>query len=179
MWREEDDLYRTATTRTAAVVLFSAAAMLLPRTASIRWWAVTPAVVLLSVGCFVARLRGRSTRRFWPWAVSIAHQALTQTGAGLAGIAAGGTEGNQRFLSMLVLVVTASYSQPAVVAIGWGIATTTIFWSAVGSGLEVDVAFTVAVMFGASAAAAASIVHMLLTRIRRQNRHARLTATLA
>jgi hypothetical protein len=54
-----------------------------------------------------------------------------------------------------------------------------ILWSALASGLEIDVAFTVAAMFGASAAAIASIVHMLLTRIRRQNRHARLTATLA
>jgi hypothetical protein len=179
MWREEDDLYRTATTRTAAVILFSAAVLLLPRTGPIRWWAVAPAIALLVGGCLVARLRGSGTLRTWPWSVSLAHQALTQTGVGFAGIAAGGVEGNQRFLSMLVLVVTASYSQPAVVAVGWAIATATIFWSSVGSGLHVDVAFTVAATFGASAAAVASIVHMLLTRIRRQNRHARLTATLA
>jgi diguanylate cyclase (GGDEF)-like protein len=179
MWREEDDLYRTATTRTAAVALFSTAVLLLPRTSPIRWWAVAPAVALLVVGCLVARLRGRTRQGRWSWTVSVAHQVLTQTGAGFAGIAAGGIEGNQRFVSMLVLVVTASYSQAAVVAVGWAIATATIFWSALGSGLEVDVAFTVAAMFGASAAAIASIVHMLLTRIRRQNRHARLTATLA
>jgi diguanylate cyclase (GGDEF)-like protein len=179
MWREEDDLYRTATTRTAAVVLFSAAVLLLPRTAPIRWWAVVPAAVLLASGCVVTRLRGRRGNPVWSWSVSLGHQALTQTGAGFAGIAAGGVEGNQRFLSMLVLVVTASYSQPAVVAVGWAIATATIFWSAIGSGAPIDVAFTVAAMFGASAAAIASIVHMLLTRIRRQTRHARLTATLA
>jgi diguanylate cyclase (GGDEF)-like protein len=179
MWREEDDLYRTATTRTAAVVLFSAAVLLLPHTGAVRWWAAVPATVLLGGGCLVARLRGRSRHPAWPWVVSIAHQVLMQTGAGFAGVAAGGAEGNQRFLSMLVLVVTASYSEPALVAIGWAIATATIFWSAVFSDLAVDVAFTVAAMFGASAAAIASIVHMLLTRIRRQNRHARLTATLA
>ena len=48
MWREEDDLYRTSTTRTAAVVLFSAAVLLLPRTAPISWWAVGPAVAFLA-----------------------------------------------------------------------------------------------------------------------------------
>jgi diguanylate cyclase (GGDEF)-like protein len=179
MWREEDDLYRIATTRTAAVALFSAAVLLLPRTAPVRWWAVAPAAGLLAAGCLVARLRGRGRHRLWPWTISLTHQVLMQTGAGFAGVAAGGIEGNQRFLSLLVLVVTASYSQAAVVAVGWAIATATIFWSALGSGLEVDVAFTVAAMFGASAAAIASIVHMLLTRIRRQSRHARLTATLA
>jgi diguanylate cyclase (GGDEF)-like protein len=179
MWREEDDLYRTATTRTAAVILFSVAVLLLPRTSAIRWWAVGPAVGLLVAGCLVARLRGSRSHRMWPWTISLAHQVLLQAGAGFAGIAAGGIEGNQRFLSLLVLVVTASYSPPAVVAVGWAIATATIFWSAAGSGLRVDVAFTVAATFGASAAACASIVNMLLTRIRRQNRHARLTATLA
>jgi diguanylate cyclase (GGDEF)-like protein len=179
MWREDDDLYRIATTRTAAVALFSAAVLLLPRTAPIRWWAVGPAVAFLVAGCLIACLRGRGRHRAWPWSISLAHQVLTQTGAGFAGIAAGGVEGNQRFLSMLVLVVTASYSQAALVAVGWAIATATIFWSSLGSGVDVDVAFTVAAMFGASAAAVASIVHMLLTRIRRQNRHARLTATLA
>jgi diguanylate cyclase (GGDEF)-like protein len=179
MWREEDDLYRIATTRTAAVILFSAAVLLLPGTVPIRWWAVGPASVLLLLGCIVARLRGRGRHVGWQWTVSLTHQALLQTGAGFAGIAAGGIEGNQRFLSMLVLVVTASYSHAVVVALGWAIATATIFWSAMGAGLDVDVAFTVAAMFGASAAAVASIVHMLLTRIRRQNRHARLTATLA
>src|SRR5690606_17004166 len=54
-----------------------------------------------------------------------------------------------------------------------------VFWSAAATDLSGDVAFTVAVMFGASAAAVASIVHLLITRIRRQTRQARLTATLA
>ncbi|HEX7097292.1 MAG TPA: GGDEF domain-containing protein [Acidimicrobiales bacterium] len=179
MWREEDDLYRTATTRTAAVALFSATALLLPRTDAIRWWAVTPAALLLVAGAVVARAWGRGRHPAWPWVIAVSHQALTQTGAGFAGVAMGGVEGNQRFLPMLVLVLTASYSPAVVVAIGWGIATATIFWSAVASGLEAGIAFTVTVMFGASAASVASIVHMLLTRIRRQNRQARLTATLA
>lgn len=179
MWREEDDLYRTATTRTIAVALFSTAALLLPRTSSVHWWAVTPAVALLTAGAVVARLRGRGRHPAWPWVVALLHQALTQTGAGFAGVATGGLEGNQRFLPMLVLVLTASYSPAIVVAVGWAIATITIFWSAVASGHGVDVAFTITVMFGASSAAIASIVHMLLTRIRRQNRQARLTATLA
>jgi hypothetical protein len=180
MWREEDDLYRTATTRTAAVALFSVAVLLLPRTAPIRWWAVAPAVACLVGGLVCARLRGRAGRLLrWPSLVALSHHALTQTGVGFASVAVGGVEGNQRFLSMLVLVVTASYSPALVVGIAWAIATATIFWSSVVGGLSGEVAFTVTVMFGASAAAVASIVHLLLTRIRRQNRQVRLTAALA
>ena len=180
MWREEDDLYRTATTRTAAVALFSVAVLLLPRTAPIRWWAVAPAVACLVGGLVCARLRGRAGRLLrWPSVVALSHHALTQTGVGFASVAVGGVEGNQRFLSMLVLVVTASYSPALVVGVAWAIATATIFWSSVVGGLSGEVAFTVTVMFGASAAAVASIVHLLLTRIRRQNRQVRLTAALA
>jgi diguanylate cyclase (GGDEF)-like protein len=180
MWREEDDLYRTATTRTAAVVLFSVAVLLLPRTAPIRWWAIGPAVVCLVGGLVCARFRGRGGRlRSWPSLVALSHHGLTQTGVGFAGVAVGGVEGNQRFLSMLVLVVTASYSPAFVVGVAWVMATATVFWSSVVSGLSGEVAFTVTAMFGASAAAIASIVHLLLTRIRRQNRQVRMTAALA
>src|SRR5690606_30530399 len=100
--------YRTATTRTTAVALFSTAALLLPRTSAVQWWAVAPAVVLLTAGAVVARLRGRGRHPAWPWAIALLHQTLTQAGAGFAGVATGGLEGNQRFLPMLVLVLTAS-----------------------------------------------------------------------
>jgi diguanylate cyclase (GGDEF)-like protein len=180
MQREEDHLYATALTRTAAVALFSAAVLLLPRTAAIRWWAVGVAVVFFVASGSTALLRNRYRHyEDWPWWVPITHQILAQAGAGFAGVAVGGVEGNQRFLSLLILVVTASYSRGAVVVVCWVIATVTIFWSALLSGLAGDVAFTVTATFGASAAAVASIVHLLLSRFRGQTRQVQRTATLA
>jgi diguanylate cyclase (GGDEF)-like protein len=176
----EDDLYATAMARTAAVALFSTAALLMPRTRPVRWWALFAAVVLAAgAACIVAMSRRYRLHRDWPGWVQVLHLAVAQTAAGFAGVAVGGVEGNQRFLPMLILVVVASYSSPPIVAAGWLIATATVFWSSSASGTGTEVAFTVTAMFGASAAAIASIVHLLLSRIRRQNRHAGDTAALA
>ena len=177
---EEEDLYRTSVTRTAAVALFSVAAVLLPRTESIRWPAAAAAVGLLvasGIVPFVTLNRWRPDA--WPWWVSLAQLTLALSGAGFAGAAVGGPEGSQRFLLLLILVVSASYSPAPIVAIGWALATVTVSWSAVLGGTPVDIAFTVTVMFGASAAAVASVIHLLLNRIRRQNHHAHLIAGLA
>jgi diguanylate cyclase (GGDEF)-like protein len=176
----EDDLYATAMARTAAVALFSTAALLMPRTEPVHWWALIAAVLLAGLAaCIVAAGRRYRLHREWPGWVQMAHLAAAQTAAGFAGVAVGGVEGSQRFLPMLVLVVVASYSSPPIVAAGWLMATATVFWSAIASGTATEVAFTVTAMFGASGAAIASIVHLLLSRIRRQNRHTGDTAALA
>ncbi len=159
----------------------SVVVLVLPRTGAIRWWAVPLAVVLLGLAGAVAwwrEVREDDDRPLPPVAVA-AHVLLAHTGAGFAGVAVGGIEGNQRFLLLALLVVTAASASSGVATFSWASATATVYWSAVLGGTPGDVALTVASMFGVSAAAIGATVHSVLANQRAQSRSASATGALA
>ena len=177
----DDGLYASAVARVAVAAAASLCALVLPRTAAVRWWALAPAVVLL-VGSGLAagrvdRVRRRGRAVATP--IVLAHIVAAHAGAGFAGVATGGLEGNQRFLLLAILVVTASAADGPVAVFGWASATATVYWSARVGGTPADVALTVSAMFGVSAAAIGAIVHAVLANQRAQARLASATAALA
>ena len=181
--QEQDNfgLYAPAAGRVAAAVGVSLLALVLPRTSSVKWWALAPALALLALAGAVAMWRERRTRdgRSWPVPLFVGHVVVANTGAGFVGVAVGGTEGNQRFVLMAILVFTASSADGAAAVFGWVVATFTVYWSAVLGGTPANVAVTVSAMFAVSAAAIGAIVHSVLTNQRAQARLASATAALA
>ncbi len=179
--QENFGLYAPAASRVAAAVGASICALVLPRTSNINWWAVAPAIVLLALAGAIAMWRERRGRdgRSWPTPFFYGHVVTAHTGAGFLGVAVGGVEGNQRFVLMAILVLTASSADGAVAVFGWVVATFTVYWSAVLGGTPSDIALTVSAMFAVSAAAIGAIVHSVLTNQRTQARLASATAALA
>ncbi len=170
--------------RVALVALASALVLVLPRTGPVRWWAVPLAAILLGLAGALAWWRGVGAvhaGRCGPWSSPLAaiHVLVAQTGSGFLGVAVGGIEGNQRFLPLALLVVTASSSSTGLATFAWLSATVTVFWSAVVGGTPVGVAGTVTAMFAPAAAAVAAIVHSVLANQRAQARLASATAALA
>lgn len=182
---EDHELYASGVLRAAAVVAVSAFALVLPHTAPIRWWAAAGSAVLFVAAGVVAWVRHQwmGEGRQWPVVVKYAHVVLAHTGAGFAGVAVGGIEGNQRFLLLVILAVNSSSNQHSIAVFGWVMATVTVYWSAVLGGTPQDIAMTVTAMFGASAAAVASVVHIVLDNQRAQavasDAMANLAATIA
>lgn len=181
--RENDDdgLYASAVARVAIAVGVSVFVIVLPHSARVRWLAIPPGVVLLAFAGGIAWCRERNVRTgsFWSTVLAYVQVIAAHTGAGFVGVAVGGVEGNQRFLLMAILVVTASSADASVAAFGWMVATITVYWSAVAGGTPSDIALTVTAMFAVSASAIAAIVHSVLTNQRAQARLASATAALA
>jgi diguanylate cyclase (GGDEF)-like protein len=174
-------VYAPAVARVALVASASVLVLVLPRTGPVHWWAVPLAASLLGLAGALAwwrDVRVCDTCR-WPGLLAVLHVLIAQTGSGFAGVAVGGIEGNQRFLLLALLVVTASSSGTGIAAFAWLTATVTVFWSAVVGGTPADVALTVTAMFALSGAAITAIVHSVLANQRAQARLASATAALA
>ncbi len=174
-------MFAPAAGRVAAVAAASVIVLVLPRSSPVRWWAVPIGFGLLAVtGVLAWWSAGHPGKaREWPWPLAVAHLLGAHAGAGFVGVAAGGIEGNQRFLLVALVVVTAATSSGELTALAWASATVTVYWSAVVGGTPRDVALTVTAMFAPSAAAIAAIVHSVLENQRAQARLASATAALA
>ena len=134
--RGEDTLYAPAVARVAVVAAASALALVLPRTGPVHWRAVPFAVALLSLAGAVAWWRDLREAEAAPVrSLGVAaHVLLAHLGAGFAGVAVGGVEGNQRFLLLALVVVTAASASSRLAAFAWASATVTVWWSAVLAG---------------------------------------------
>lgn len=172
-------MYAPAVARAAIVAVSSIIVLVLPRTSEVRWWAVPLAIGLLGLAGAMAWWRDVRDRDPPHPVVAGALVLLAHTGAGFAGVAVGGIEGNQRFLLLALLVVTASSAGSGLAAFSWLSATITVHWSAVLSGTPGDVALTVTSMFAVSAAAIGATVHSVLANQRAQARSASATGALA
>lgn len=119
-------MYAPAVARAAIVAVSSIIVLVLPRTSEVRWWAVPLAIGLLGLAGAMAWWRDVRDRDPPHPVVAGALVLLAHTGAGFAGVAVGGIEGNQRFLLLALLVVTASSAGSGLAAFSWLSATITV-----------------------------------------------------